>query len=136
MSNNYIHIGTLNDHSQDHSKHVTINAPGADVASLVRSIFAEDIEPVQTQKETPSDLPFLVVSKLQELNLYTLQAFEDKYRKAVRSDAKTLASFIKKYSELEVLDVKERNKKQIFEELKAYFGAELDFGYPNFAAYY
>lgn len=45
MSNNYIHIGTLNDHSQDHSKHVTINAPGADISSLVRSFFAEDITP-------------------------------------------------------------------------------------------
>ena len=45
MSNTYIHIGTLNDHSQDHSKHVTINAPGADVSALVRSILAEDITP-------------------------------------------------------------------------------------------
>ena len=45
MSNTYIHIGTLNDHSQDHSKHVTINAPGADVSALVRSILAEDVTP-------------------------------------------------------------------------------------------
>lgn len=43
MSTNNIYIGTLNDHSQDHSKHVTINTPGADIASLVRSIFAEDV---------------------------------------------------------------------------------------------
>lgn len=48
MSNNYIHIGTLNDHSQDHSKHVTLNVPaGVDVNSLVRSFFAEDVTPAQ-----------------------------------------------------------------------------------------
>ena len=57
MSNNYIHIGTLNDNSQDHSKHVTINAPGADISSLVRSIFAEDVEPVQEEKSSDSSIP-------------------------------------------------------------------------------
>lgn len=135
MSINITNLGGVVNYHDNH-KEVTINTSGANPADLLRAALAEDIEPVQTEKETPSDLPFLVVSKLQELNLYSLQEFEGKYRKAVRSDAKTLASFIKKYSELEVLDIKDRNKKQIFEELKAYFGAELDFGYPNFAAYY
>jgi hypothetical protein len=61
MSNNYIHIGTLNDHSQDHSKHVTINAPGADISSLVRSIFADDVTPSEdfssVSPESYSDIP-------------------------------------------------------------------------------
>ncbi len=58
MSTNYIHIGTLNDNSQDHSKHVTLNVPaGTDVSSLIKSIFTdeakhkpetEDVEPVDT----------------------------------------------------------------------------------------
>ena len=53
MSTNNIYIGTLNDHSQDHSKHVTINNPGADVSSLVRSFFAEDVESVQDVDDSP-----------------------------------------------------------------------------------
>jgi len=95
----------------------------------------EDITPLREEPKH-KDLPFLVASKLQELNLYSLQEFEGMYRKAVRGDAKNLASFLKKYRDLQVLDFKGYNKKQIFEELKAYFGDELDFGYPNFAAYY
>jgi hypothetical protein len=35
-----------------------------------------------------------------------------------------------------VLNTDGYNKKQTFEELKAYFGEEISFGYPNFAAYY
>ena len=73
MSNNYIHIGTLNDHSQDHSKHVTINAPGADVASLVRSIFAEDVEPVKEDKASgTSSIPpdfFCISDRFPEDNI-------------------------------------------------------------------
>ena len=69
MSNNYIHIGTLNDNSQDHSKHVTINAPGADVSSLVRSFFAEDIETVQEDTGTiPPDF-FCVTERFSETNI-------------------------------------------------------------------
>ncbi len=55
MSTNHIQIGTLNDNSQDHSKHVTINVPaGTNVSELVRSFFSEpeDITP----DTTPSDI--------------------------------------------------------------------------------
>ena len=55
MSKTYIQIGTYNDHSQDHSKHVTVNLPaGSDVSSLVRSFFAEDITPSE-DSSFPSD---------------------------------------------------------------------------------
>ena len=56
MSTNNIYIGTLNDHSQDHSKHMTVNVPaGTDVSSLVRSFLAEDVEPVQAEPvQSPS----------------------------------------------------------------------------------
>lgn len=37
---NYYNFGTINN---DNSRHVTIDAPGADIASIVRSIFAEDV---------------------------------------------------------------------------------------------
>ena len=56
MSTNNIYIGTLNDHSQDHSKHMTVNVPaGTDVSSLVRSFLAEDVEPIQAEPvQSPS----------------------------------------------------------------------------------
>jgi hypothetical protein len=56
MSTNNIYIGTLNDHSQDHSKHMTVNVPaGTDVSSIVRSFLAEDVEPIQAEPvQSPS----------------------------------------------------------------------------------
>ena len=138
MSKNNIYIGTLNDNSQDHSKHVTVHVPaGTDVSSLVRTFFAEDVTPVQEEKPTAKKpLPFFVPEKLAALGTYTEEEFESKYHEAVQSGAPKLAKFIKHYIELEVFDTKDLNKKDTYEELKAYFGDELDFGYPNFAAYY
>lgn len=133
MSKNYInHIGTYN----DNHKEITINGANVNVSDLVRSFMADDVEPVQAEEVTPSDLPFLDVSKLQKLNLYSLQEFESMYRKAVDGDAKTLASFLKKYRDLQVLDFKDKNKKQIFAEIEDFFGDSITYKYPNFAAYF
>ncbi len=42
-TNNYYNFGTINN---DHSKHVTINAPaGTSTSDLVRSFFAQDVVP-------------------------------------------------------------------------------------------
>ena len=70
MSTNNIYIGTLNDHSQDHSKHVTVNVPaGTDIASIVRAAFAEDVEPVQ--EDTGSIPPgfFCISERFSEANI-------------------------------------------------------------------
>lgn len=74
MSTNNIYIGTFNDHSQDHSRHVTINAPGADVSALVRNFFAEDVESVQEDKvsDTTSAIPpdfFCISARFTEDNI-------------------------------------------------------------------
>ncbi len=70
MSNNtYYNFGTINN---DHSKHVTINAPGADISSLVRSIFAEDVEPVKEDKASDSSIPpdfFCISDRFPEENI-------------------------------------------------------------------
>lgn len=133
-TNNYYNYGTINN---DHSKHVTINSNGANVTDIVRSFFAEDVEPVQEEKPVHSNvLPFLVPEKLAALGTYSVDEFDAMYHDAVKGGAPKLAKFIKHYKELEVFDTKGYNKKETFEVLKAYFGAELDFGYPNFAAYY
>lgn len=71
MSNNtYNNFGTINN---DHSKHVTINAPGADISSLVRSFFAEDVEPVKEDKASgTSSIPpdfFRITERFTEENI-------------------------------------------------------------------
>ena len=121
----------------DHHKDITINNPGTNAADLLRAALAEDVEPVQEEKPVRSSvLPFLVPEKLAALGTYTADEFDALYHDAVKGGAPKLAKFIKHYKELEVFDTKGYNKKETFEVLKAYFGAELDFGYPNFAAYY
>ena len=133
-NNNYYNFGTINN---DHSKHVTINASGVNVNDIVRSFLAEDVQPVQEEKPAPkAALPFFVPAKLAELGTHTEEEFDGLYHDAVKGGAPKLAKFIKHYKELEVFDTKDLNKKETFEELKAYFGDELNFGYPNFAAYY
>ena len=139
MSNTYIQIGTYNDHSQDHSKHVTVSVPaGTDVSSIVRSIFAEDVAPVVQEEpaKEESRIPFFIPEKLAALGTYSILEFVTMYHDAVKGGAPKLAKFLKHYKELEVFDTGDLNKKETYEELKAYFGDELDFGYPNFAAYY
>ena len=45
--------GTINNISQDHSKHVTINVPaGTNVSDIVRQFMADDVEPVEVEEET------------------------------------------------------------------------------------
>jgi len=140
MGKTYIQIGTYNDNSQDHHKEMTVNVSGnTNVNELVRTFFSEveDItpEPVHEVKKK-SSLPFLVLDKLSELGTYTLEEFDAEYHKAVKGGAPKLAKFLKHYNELQVFDFEDRNKKEIFEDMKAFFGDEMDFGYPNFAAYY
>ena len=134
MNKNYFAPGS---NYYDHHRDITINVNGANPTDLLRAALAEDVSPVQEQKPAPkAALPFFVPAKLAELGTHTEEEFDGLYHDAVQGGAPKLAKFLKHYKELEVFDTKDLNKKQIFEELKAYFGAELDFGYPNFAAYY
>ena len=59
----------------------------------------EDVTPIE--KHVPC--PFLVPDKLTDLGLYSLEQFEIMYREAAESDAKTLATFLKKYRQMGVL---------------------------------
>lgn len=121
----------------DNSREYNIDARGKDLASVMRALDAEDVTPVQeTKPAAKSTLPFFVPEKLAALGTYTEDEFNTMYHDAVQGGAPKLAKFLKHYRELEVFNTKGYNKKETFEELKAYFGDELDFGYPNFAAYY
>ena len=122
----------------DHHKDLNIDVKSVDDAvRLMTAFLAEDVTPVQEEKhEKPATLPFLVPAKLQELGVYTFEEFENKYREAVEGGANVLAPFLKKYRDLQVLDLGRRNKKETFEELKAFFGDQMRFGYTNFVAYF
>jgi hypothetical protein len=134
MSNTYIHIGTLNDHSQDHSKHVTINAPGADVSALVRSILAEDVTPVQEKPAPKGYCEYICREKLQEQGLYTLDEFESMMAKASKGIASDFAEFLKRYKEQGILNFMGHSKKQIFDNFRAHYPEMRAYEYPNFAA--
>lgn len=121
----------------DNSREYHIDARGKDLASIMRAIDPEDVEPVQEEpSKQNSTLPFLVLEKLAALGTYSEEEFDALYHDAVKGGAPKLAKFIKHYRDLEVFNTEGYNKKETFEELKAYFGDELNFGYPNFAAYY
>ena len=74
MSKTYIQIGTYNDHSQDHSKHVTVTVPaGTNVADIVRTFMTDDVEPVQEDTpDTASSIPpdfFRISERFPEENI-------------------------------------------------------------------
>lgn len=134
MNKNYFAPGA---NYYDHHKDITINVNGANPVDLLRAALAEDVSPVQEEKPaTKTSLPFFVPAKLAELGTHTEEEFDVMYHDAVKGGAPKLAKFLKHYKELEVFETKGLNKKETFDVLKAYFGDELDFGYPNFAAYY
>ena len=92
----------------------------------------EDVTPIE--KHVPC--PFLVPDKLTDLGLYSLEQFEIMYREAAESDAKTLATFLKKYRQMGVLDFYGYSKKQIFKCIRAHFPTMRKYGYDNFVAYF
>ena len=102
------------------------NTPTASTATV------EDVTPIVEH----APCPFLVPDKLTELGLYSLEQFETMFREAAESDAKTLATFLKKYRQMGVLDFKGKDKKQIFAELRACFPTMKRYSYSNFIYYF
>ena len=123
----------------DHSTEYHIDARGnQQIDAILRACEKDHVDDIKSTEPTAksSDLPFLVVEKLKELNLYTLEEFEEKYREAVKGDAKTLATFLKNYRELKVLDFQGKDKKQILAILQERFPDDINYGYTNFATYF
>ena len=95
-------------------------------------VTVEDVTPIVEH----APCPFLVTEKLTDLGLYSLEQFEIMYREAVESDAKTLATFLKKYRQMGVLDFKGKDKKQIFAILRSSFPSMRQYSYRNFIEYF
>ena len=121
---------------------VIYNAPVYNTNTTNNYYSGPSAQEPQAAAYTPTDkpetalYPFVMPEKLKELGTCTMADFENKYRKAVSSGANVLAPFLVKYRDLHVLEFGKRTKKDIYEVLKAFFGDDLKFGYPNFAAYY
>ena len=95
-------------------------------------VTVEDVTPIE--KHIPC--PFVVTEKLTDLGLYSLEQFEIMYREAAENDAKTLATFLKKYRQMGVLDFKGKDKKQIFAILRSSFPSMKQYSYRNFIEYF
>lgn len=98
MSTNNIYIGTLNDHSQDHSKHVTVNVPaGTDVSSLVRSFFAEDVTPSEDSSfasDNVSDIPDSIIFTKKAKREAKIPAILDALKKSVERRRDKTRAFV------------------------------------------
>ena len=105
---------------------------GKRLPNIDSNACVEEVTPIESH--TPC--PFLVPEKLTELGLYTPEQFESMFREAAESDAKTLATFLKKYRQMGVLDFKGKDKKQIFAELRACFPTMKRYSYSNFIYYF
>ena len=135
MSDTYIQIGTINNNTQDNHREMTVNvSKDADVSELIRAFMGDSKQ--QNNPKQNLTFPFIVPQKLEELGLYTLEEFQCMYREAVEGNAKTLASFLKKYHDLHVLDFEGKNKKQIFSTLQAFFPNQIKYEYNNFLSYF
>lgn len=130
MSNNYIHIGTLNDHSQDHSKHVTINNPGADVSSLVRSFFAEDITPVQEEapERNNDHFPYLTKKCFEEKRV---DAVEAEIQAARKGTAEAMWRTLWNNENLGYIEVEPIDATTLFREIEKWYG-KLPYTERNF----
>ena len=111
-------------------------AHSTDFTIIVLSNNSKVTEMEKPKRISKQTMPFIVSEKLEELGLYTLEEFQCLYREAVGGNAKTLASFLKKYHELKVLDFECKNKKQIFNKLQECFPDQIKYDYNNFISYY
>ncbi len=109
--------------------------PGAEKVSIDT---ASSLSPApHNSAEIPSSTyPFVNSAKLAELGTCTLAEFESDYRKAAAGGAPKLAKFLKHYSDLQVLDFDDLDKKEIFSPLQAFFPDEIKYGYTNFTIYF
>lgn len=129
MSTNNIYIGTLNDHSQDHSKHMTVNVPaGTDVSSLVRSFLAEDVTPVQEDVPAQESFPFLTSKCIQEKRVATVEA---EIRAACKGTAESLWRTLWNNENLGLVEVEHLDASTLFRGIEKWYG-QLPYNERNF----
>ena len=120
-TNNYYNFGTINN---DHSKHVTIDARGANVADIIRAAFAEDITPSEdfssvTPESDSGKQLFCRITKA-AYDKGVAQQVEDDLRSASVSAPK-LCKAIKLNEALSYLDTKDLQSTELFDLLNEHY---------------
>ena len=111
--------------------HNNISMSASQLADLVRSFIAEDVEPIQETAQYKKEYcEYICREKLKEQGLYTLDEFEQMMANATKEPALQFAKF------LVILNFMGHSKKQIFDNLRKHFPEMRDYDYPNFAAAY
>lgn len=130
-------IGTQILHAEHVHQESAFSRQYSDSCASSRVVEDVEFEEVGTATEKRAEsFPFVVATKLAELELYSLPEFEKMYREAAAGGAPAFAKFLKQYQKLGVLDFGLLNKKQIFAELLAFFPTEIRYNYRNFATYF
>ena len=132
MSKNYInHIGTYN----DHSKSITINGANTNVAELVRSFMAEDVEdvtPVEEPSITIESIIFTKKAKQEHKEAYIISALQ----KSVQGRKDKTRAFVQELHDWQnqaYVDA-HYNARVMYDELNKI--TPLTFGYEVFKKYY
>ena len=95
-----------------------------------RNVVDAEYEPVTDY------CPYIDRNVLIEHNLYTPMEFESMLRKACEDEAPVLADFLHKNQKYGYLDFHGDSKKQIYNNLRAYFPNMRQYSYQNFASYF
>ena len=79
---------------------------------------------------------YLNIEQIKDSDIWKPSDIEDKLRQACEADAKTLATFLKKYTDLGYLDFHGDSKKKILVTLQEHFPTMRKYSYQNFANYF
>ena len=132
MSKNYInHIDTYN----DHSKSITINGVNTNVADLVRSFMADDVEDVTPESEPAETIESIIFTKKAKQE-HKETAIIEALQKSVQGRKDKTRAFVQKLHEWQndaYVDA-HYNARVMYDELDKL--TSLAFSYDTFRKYY
>lgn len=125
-NNNYYNFGTINN---DNSRHVNIDARGANVADIIRAALAEDVEPVQEKPNGNTNyFPYLTKKCIEQKRVDTVEAEIQAARKGTAEDMwRTLWN----NENLGYLEVEHINATTLYRDIENWYG-KLPYTERNF----
>ena len=132
MSKNYInHIGTYN----DHSKSITINGANTNVADLVRSFMADDVEDVTPEEEPAETIESIIFTKKakQEGKIPSIIKALQKSVQGRKDKTRAFVQELHEWQNDEYVDA-HYNARVMYDELEKL--TSLAFSYDTFRKYY
>lgn len=132
MTTNYIHIGTLNDNSQDHHREMTVNVPaGTNVSELVRAFFSKDAEDIQAEEVQPNKQDYFPLLTEQCRKEGKIERVEAELSTACKGSAAWLWSVIHTNEALGYIATNHLDAQDVYNAFTDYFG-ELPYNVRNF----